>query len=395
MHGEPIYLDHNATTPLAPGVAEVMITYLTRHFGNPSSAHHYGHAPQAAIAQARRQLAALLGADPSSIVFTGSGSEADTLAIHGSTAGRTGRVITQATEHPAVLNPCRNLAARGITVTVLPVDASGLLDPADLAAALTDDTLLVTVMHANNETGTIQPIAALAELAHEAGALMHTDAAQTVGKIPVDVDDLGVDLLTVAGHKFGGPKGVGALYIRPGIALNPLIDGGGQEHGLRSGTENVAGIAGLGAAAAHARQQAPGEQQRQTDLRDLLQHLLRVALGPRLHLNGHHQQRLPNTLNISVDVVNAQHLLKQIPGIAASTGSACHDGTVSSPVLTAMGLTDGRAASALRLSLGRITTDDDIRHAARLIGEAVHAAGLPGSCPPPATSTSARTPPAR
>ncbi|HCT77487.1 MAG TPA: cysteine desulfurase NifS, partial [Micromonosporaceae bacterium] len=235
---QPVYLDHNATTPLAPGVLNVMTRYLATDFGNPSSSHHYGHAPKVAVATARRQLADLLGALPDEIVFTGSGSEANTLAITGVTAGRTGHVITQATEHPAVLETCKALTAQGIRFTILPVDEFGLVDPADLAAALTDDTLLVSVMHANNETGTIQPIAELAAIAHAAGVLFHTDAAQTIGKVPFSVGDLGVDLLTVAGHKFGGPKGVGALYIRKGVELSPVIRGGGQESGLRSGTEN-------------------------------------------------------------------------------------------------------------------------------------------------------------
>lgn len=364
----PVYLDHNATTPLAPGVLDTMIAYLDTGFGNPSSSHHYGQAPRQAVTTARTQLAQLLGAQPQEIVFTGCGSEANTLAINGTTAGRTGHVITQATEHPAVLETCRALTSRDIRLTVLPVDEHGLVAPTDLAAALTPDTILVTVMHANNETGTIQPIAELAALTHQAGALLHTDAAQTVGKIPFTVAELGADLLTVAGHKFGGPKGVGALCIRDGVSLQPLIRGGGQEHGLRSGTENVAGIAGMGAAAQHATTTAGHTHL--TELRDQLHHLLVTALGDRVSLNGHPSQRLPNTLNISIEATVGAQLLTQVPQLAASTGSACHDGSISSPILAAMGLDAQRAAGAIRLSLGAATTGADIRHAARLLTDA-------------------------
>jgi len=363
----PIYLDHNATTPLTPGVLSVMTRYLATDFGNPSSAHGYGHAPKDALATSRAQLAELLGAQPTEIVFTGCGSEANTLALTGATAARAGNLITQATEHPAVLETCRALAARGIRVNVLPVDEHGLVSANDLAAALTKDTLLVSIMHANNETGTVQPIAELANLAHEAGALFHTDAAQTVGKLPLCVDDLGVDLLTVAGHKFGGPKGVGALYVRSGVELTPVIHGGGQERGLRSGTENVAGIAGMGAAAEHAVKNVATNQCRLVALRDLLHYLLADALGERLMLNGHPTHRLANTLNVSIAATAGAQLLSRIPQIAASTGSACHDGSINSPVLAAMGMDADRAAAAIRLSLGPSTTEDQIRSAASLL----------------------------
>jgi cysteine desulfurase len=363
----PIYLDHNATTSLAPGVPQVMTRYLTAEFGNPSSAHRYGDAPRQAIAIARAHVAALLGASPAEIVFTGCGSESNTLALSGVTAGRTGQLITQATEHPAVLQNCQALTSQGIRVTVLPVDSYGLLDPAELKAALSPDTLLVSVMHANNETGTIQPITELARLSHQAGALFHTDAAQTVGKIPFTVDELGVDLLTVAGHKFGGPKGVGALYIRDGVTVRPVIHGGGQEHGMRSGTENVAGIAGLGAAAEHVAQCIAERQNRFTALRDELHRLLVADLGDRVLLNGHPQRRLPNTLNVSITETVGADLLAGVPQLAASTGSACHDGSVSSPVLAAMGLDADRVAAAIRLSLGQSTSEADIRLAAHML----------------------------
>jgi cysteine desulfurase len=367
----PIYLDHNATTSLAPGVLEVMTCYLTTEYGNPSSAHFYGDAPRQAITTARAHVAALLGASPPEIVFTGCGSESNTLALAGVTAGCIGQVITQATEHPAVLQTCQALTGQGIRVTVLPVDSYGLVDPADLKAALTPDTLLVSVMHANNETGTIQPITELATLAHDAGALFHTDAAQTVGKIPFTVDELDADLLTVAGHKFGGPKGVGALYIRNGVTVRPVIHGGGQEHGMRSGTENVAGIAGLGAAAEHVAQTIAERQARFSALRDELHRLLVADLGDRVLLNGHPRRRLPNTLNVSITETVGTHLLAALPRLAASTGSACHDGSISSPVLAAMGLDADRVAGAIRLTLGRSTSEADVRLAADMLATAV------------------------
>ena len=363
----PIYLDHNATTPLAPGVLDTMTRYLATEFGNPSSGHHYGQAPRSAVVTARAQVARLLGARPDEIVFTGCGSEANTLAIGGVTAGRRGHVITQATEHPAVLQTCHALAAQGIRVTVMPVDGHGLVRTADLTAALTDDTVLVSVMHANNETGTIQPIAELASLARRAGALFHTDAAQTVGKVPFTVGELGVDLLTVAGHKFGGPKGIGALYVRQGVTVAPVVRGGGQEHGLRSGTENVAGIAGLGTAAEHAVGTVATQRARLTRLRDLLQQLLTDGLGERVQVNGHPQHRLPNTLNVSITATVGAQLLAATSEVAASTGSACHDGSIGSPVLAAMGFDPDRAAAAIRLSAGATTTEGDIRRAAMLL----------------------------
>ncbi|HCT76169.1 MAG TPA: cysteine desulfurase NifS [Micromonosporaceae bacterium] len=367
----PVYLDHNATTPLAPGVLDVMTLYLATDFGNPSSNHRYGQAPRQAIATARGQVADLLGAQPDEIVFTGCGSEANTLAIAGVMAARAAHVITQATEHPAVLETCKALSAQGIRLSVLPVDEHGLVDPADLAEALTDDTSLVSIMHANNETGTIQPIAELAALAHAAGSLFHTDAAQTVGKLRFTVDQLGVDLLTVAGHKFGAPKGVGALYVCTGVDVRPVVRGGGQEHGLRSGTENVAGIAGLGAAAEHAAKILDTQNMRMATLRDDLHQLLTASLGDRVQLNGHPDRRLPSTLNISIMGTVGARLLAATPQLAASTGSACHDGSISSPVLTAMGLATDRKAAAIRLSVGYATTEDEIRHAAQALVNAV------------------------
>jgi cysteine desulfurase len=371
-----IYLDHNATTPVDPRVAEVFLPYVTEHFGNPSSNHPYGRAAHAAVGTARAVVADLLDAMPEEIVFTGSGSEANTLAIRGAALSHPGNhVITQATEHPAVLATCDALARlHGFRVTRLPVDRDGLVDPADLDAALTPDTVLVTIMHANNETGTIQPIRELATLAHAHGALFHTDASQTIGKVPVSVRELGVDLLTVTGHKMYAPKGIGALYVHNGLPLEPAIYGGGQERGLRAGTENVANIAALGHAAHLAATTLADEPDRIRRLRDLLHQQLDQLLSGRIHLNGHPTNRLPNTLNISIDGTTGHDLLDATPGLAASTGSACHEADAHpSPVLAAMGLPPHRAQAAIRLSLGRWTTADDVSRAATLLTEAAQA----------------------
>ena len=372
----PIYLDYNATTPVDPAVTEAMLPYLTGGFGNPSSEHHYGRAPRMALEHARTQVAALLGAQDGQIVFTGSGSEAANLAIRGAVlAAGVDRphVITQPTEHPAVLQACRALRRwHGAEVTYLPVTGDGLVDPAALAAAFTDRTVLVSIMAANNETGALQPIPDLVRITHDHGAVFHTDAAQTVGKIPVDVTALGVDLLTVVGHKMYAPKGIAALYTRPDLRLEPLIYGGGQEHGLRAGTENVALAVALGTAAdlATADLAAGGHHHIQT-LRDRLHDHLADALPGRVLRNGPADARLPNTLNISIQGTIGHTLLAAIPGIAASTGSACHSGThTPSPVLTAMGLDTERSLAALRLSLGRWTTTDEIHRAADHIATA-------------------------
>lgn len=364
--GRPVYLDYNATTPIDPAVAEAMLPYLTAEFGNPSSGHVYGATAAEAVRRARAQVARLVAAPADRVVVTGSGSEADALAIIGTVraAGvRRPHVITQATEHPAVLEACRQLVeGHEADVTVLPVDATGLVDPAAVAAAITDRTVLVTVMHANNETGTLQPIADIARVAHERGVLVHCDAAQSVGKVPVDVTALGVDLLTVVGHKMYAPKGIAALFVRDVLRVRPLVPGGGQEHGLRAGTENVASIVGLGVAADIARERlAAGETARLTTLRDRLHAELEQRLPGRVHLNGHPTQRLPNTLNVSIDGVRALSLLSEVAGVAASAGSACHAGQDRpSPVLTAMGLDESRALSAIRLSVGRWTRTTDV-----------------------------------
>jgi cysteine desulfurase len=370
-----IYLDHNATTPVDPRVVEALLPYLTEHFGNPSSSHRYAEAPREALGRARGQVADLLGAAPREIVFTGGGSESDTLAIRGAALARRhlgDHVITQPTEHPAVLEACRSLENDGFTTTYLPVDRDGRVDPAALAAELSSRTVLVSIMHANAETGTVQPIRELAEVARRQGALFHTDAAQTAGKIPVDVRNLGVDLLTVAGHKMYAPKGVGALFVREGVELTPVIHGGGQEDGLRSGTENVAFIVALGRAAEIARAELADTAARLTRLRDLLHRELAELLPGMVHLNGHPADRLPGTLNVSVDGIVGRDLLAAIPELAASTGSACHEGAnTPSPVLTAMGMPAPRALAALRLTLGRWTTEPEVRQAAKLIAGSV------------------------
>ena len=372
----PIYLDYNATTPVDPAVVEAMLPYLSLHFGNPSSTHHYGHRAHEAVDRARSQVADLLSCAPDEIIFTGGGSESDNLAIRGMALARKGQgnhIITQVTEHPAVINACRALERlHGFRVTYLPVDAYGRVDPADVEAVVDASTVLITVMHANNETGTLQPLKEIAEIAHRHGALLHSDAAQSVGKIPTSVGELGVDLLTVAAHKLYAPKGIGALYVRRGLQLEPLIYGGGQESGRRAGTENVAYMVALGTACELAREQLPDSQARLRNLRDLLQSRLEQELPGRIHLNGHDSERLPNTLNISVEGAIGEEVLAATPEVASSTGSACHEGnTDPSPVLVAMGRRRELALGALRLTLGRWSTEEEIERAARLLARSV------------------------
>lgn len=374
----PIYLDYNATTPIDPAVTEAMLPYLTGGFGNPSSDHYYGAGPRAALERARQEVGALIGAADGQVVFTGSGSEADNLAIRGAVLAAGAdrpQVITQCTEHPAVLETCRALQRwHGAEVTYLPVNPDGVVDPRGLATAITSRTALVSIMAANNETGALQPITELARITHEHGAVFHCDAAQAAGKIPLDVTTMDVDLLTVVGHKMYAPKGIGALYIRSGVALEPLVYGGGQEHGLRAGTENVALAVALGTAAQLAADDLAADgHHRIQQLRDRLHDRLVRSLPERVLLNGPASARLPNTLNISIHGITGHTLLAATPGIAASTGSACHSGNHQpSPVLTAMGLDADRSLSALRLSLGRWSTSDDIDRAAELIAVSAH-----------------------
>jgi len=364
----PVYLDYNATTPVDPAVREAMLPYLGEHFGNPSSSHPYGRRAREAVEAARVEVAALIGARPEEIVFTGCATEANNLAIQGvARALRATRrhLITSAVEHPAVARPCERLAEDGWDLTMLPVDGHGRVDPDAAARALREDTALVTVMHANNEVGTVQPIAEVAALARARGVLVHSDAAQSVGKIPVDVDTLGVDLLTLAGHKLYAPKGVGALYVRRGTPIAPVLLGADHEHGLRPGTENVALIVALGAAARLARERGAVAGERLRQLRDRLHGLLRKGV-PGLALNGAIEHRLPNTLHLSFPGVSGRALLAAAAReVAASVGSACHsEGDAVSGVLAAMGLGSERARGAVRLSVGLMTNEKEITRAA-------------------------------
>ncbi|MFN8094649.1 MAG: cysteine desulfurase family protein [Vicinamibacteria bacterium] len=372
MSDSPVYLDHNATTPLLPEVVDAMLPYLRTHFGNPSSGHAYGREAKKAVERARAGVATLLACDASEIVFTSGGTESNNLAIRGVLEARPERrhVVTSAIEHPAVAAPCAWLEARGVAVTRVGVDADGRVSPAAVAGSLRDDTALVTVMHANNETGVVQDVAAIARAARERGALVHTDAAQSAGKIPVHVGPLGVDLLTLAGHKLYAPKGVGALYVRRGTLLRPFALGAGHERGLRPGTENVASIGGLGVACARAAQDLDAESARQRALRDGLWERLRAAV-PGLALNGHPAERLPNTLNVRFPRASGTAVLDGAPDVAASTGSACHSGhEEASPVVLAMGVDAVSALGSVRLTLGRGTTRDDVARAAEALAAA-------------------------
>lgn len=361
-----IYLDHNATTPTAPEVVDEMARVARDVWGNASSVHHFGQQAKAVLDRARGQVAELLGAEASEVVFTGGGTEADNAAIRGTAealeaAGRR-HLVTTAIEHEAVLNTVKALARRGWRVTYLPVDASGVVTVDRLVEALADDTALVSVMHANNEIGTVQPIAAIAEAAHARGALVHTDAVQTAGKVPLDVRSLGVDLLSLSAHKFYGPKGVGALWVRRGVRLLPFMTGGRQERGRRAGTENVPAIAGLGVAAAHARAAMAGEGPRLEALRDRLESGVLAAV-PGAERNGAARPRVPNTSNISIDRVESESLLigLDLEGMAVSSGSACSSGTLEpSHVLKAMGLPHARTLGSIRFSLGAANTEADV-----------------------------------
>lgn len=371
----PIYLDYNATTPVDPAVVEAMVPALTEHFGNPSSDHAFAWVADEAVALGRERLAALLGAEPADLVFTGSATEAVNLALRGTFAAygaKKNHLVTVATEHRAVLETCRALEPGGARLTVLGVRPDGLLDLDALRDALTDETLLVAVMWANNETGVIQPIRAIAEIARERGALILSDATQAVGKVPVDVAD--VDLLACSGHKLYAPKGVGALYRsrrRPRVRIAPQITGGGHEDGLRSGTLNVPGIVGFGRAAEIAGRRMADEAERIGALRDRFEAALRDRL-PGVRVNGGTAPRLPNTSNLVFPGVRVAKLLPAMRGVAASTGSACHTkATKPSHVLAAMGLSDEHAFASVRFSLGRFTTPDEIERAVEIVAAAV------------------------
>jgi cysteine desulfurase len=370
----PIYLDYNASTPIDPRVAGVMRPFLEEAYGNPSSLHWAGAPARRAVERARGQVAGLLGCAPDEVIFTSGGSEANNLALKGvffAQRDRGDHLITTAVEHPAILEPCRFLERLGARVTYLPVDRTGRVDPVDVRKAITPRTLLISIMHANNEVGTIQPIEKVSRIARQRGVLLHTDAAQSAGKIPTNVDRLGVDLLSLAGHKLYAPKGVGALYVRRGVQLEPLVHGAGHEGGRRAGTESALLVAALGQAAELARDLAPMAEVWR--LRDLLWALLRDRFGEHVVLNGHPEQRLPNTLNVAFVGRVGADLLAGLEGVAASTGSACHAGSVElSPVLRAMGVPEEVGMGAIRLSLGRSTTEAEVRAVAERFAAVAH-----------------------
>lgn len=364
-----IYLDYNASTPIAPEAAEAMRPFLAEHYGNPSSLHWAGAPAKEAVERARGQVAGLIDCDPTEVVFTSGGSESNNHAVKGiffAHRERGEHIITTAVEHPATLNPCRFLEKLGARVTVLPVDRFGRVDPDEVRRAITPRTILISVMHANNEVGTVQPIAEIAAIAKESGILFHTDAAQSVGKIPACVDALGVDLLSVAGHKLYAPKGIGALYVREGARIEPFIHGAGHEGGRRAGTENVLLSVALGAACEIAREWIDLPQVR--DLRDRFWTRLQETFGNRVTLNGHPTERLPNTLSVNFVGRIGAEILGSLPQVAASTGSACHAGSVTlSPVLAAMGVPLEEGMGAIRFSLGRATTWEELEEALDLL----------------------------
>ncbi len=357
-----LYLDYNASTPIDPKVIDVMRPLLVSAYGNPSSGHWAAAPAKAALDTARARIAALLGCAANEIVFTSGGSEANNLALKGLCStphDRPAHIVTSVIEHPATLEPCQYLTRLGVAVTYVPVDGAGLVDPDDVRRAIRPGTRLVSVMHANNEVGTIQPIAEIAQIAHEHGIRFHTDAAQSVGKIDTRVDELGADMLSVAGHKLYAPKGIGVLYVRRGLTIEPLVHGAGHEGGRRAGTESALLAAGLGKACeiAQAWIGTSGIQK----LRDLLWDRLQAAFGNQVALNGHPTRRLPNTLNVAFVGRIGADILAGMPDVAASTGSACHAGQVTlSPVLQAMNVAPEVGMGAIRFSLGRQSTQDEV-----------------------------------
>ncbi|MDA0734294.1 MAG: cysteine desulfurase family protein [Chloroflexi bacterium] len=373
---DPIYLDYNATTPIDPAVAQAMLPYIHEHFGNPSSGHVYGQRTKAAVDEARSQIATLLGCLEEEIIFTSGGTEANNYAIKGVVGAykhRGNHIITSAVEHPAVIEVCRFLEEQGCRVTYLPVDKYGLVDPKQVQDAITPQTILVTIMHANNEVGTIEPVREIADIAHQHGLLVHADCAQSIGKIPVQVDQLGVDLLSVAGHKLYAPKGIGALYVRQGVELEKLIHGANHEMNWRAGTENVIEVVGLGQACELIQQNLPEYQTHMQQMRDRLEQGLKAHF-PDLRVNGHPQQRLPNTCSVSFKGVEASTVLAQMTGVAASAGAACHSDQVDvSSVLNAIRVPLEYAMGTIRLSVGRYTTVEEIDRAVSEIAQAVDA----------------------
>ena len=361
-----IYLDYNATTPIDPQVAAAMLPYVHGLFGNPSSSHSFGLAARQGVDKARSQVAGLLGCAVDDLIFTSGGTEANNHAIKGVAAayrGRGNHIITSAVEHPAVTEVCRYLEGQGWRITYLPVDEYGLVDPQQVEDAITSETLLVTIMHANNEVGSIQPIAEIAGIAHRYGALLHSDCAQSVGKIPARVDDLGVDLLSIAGHKLYAPKGIGVLYIRPGVQLEKLMHGANHERNRRAGTENVIEMVGLGEACELIERNLTDYSRNMGEMRDRLETGL-LDSGADLRVNGHPEQRLPNTSSVSFRGLEADRVLANLASVAASAGAACHSDRVEiSHVLTAMNVPTEYAMGTLRFSVGRFTTGEEIDRA--------------------------------
>ncbi len=371
-----IYMDNSATTKPDPEVVSAMLPYFNEYFGNASSLHSFGQEAAGALNRSRQQVADLLGAQPDEIIFTSGGTESDNLALKGiaylkKNAGK--HIITSVVEHPAILNTCKNLQDNGFKVTYLPVDDQGLIDPNDVEDAITDDTILVSIMHANNEIGTIQPIEEISRLVHEKGVLVHTDAVQSIGKIPVNVDDLGVDMLSLSAHKIHGPKGVGALYVRKGTRLESLIHGGGHERGKRSGTENIPGIVGFAKAAELAGQRLEKDAGHLANLRDAA---ITKILGSisESYLNGHPTQRLPNNVHLRFSYVEGESLLMMLnmKGVAVSTGSACSSKSLEpSHVLAALGIPPKQIHGSLRITIGRENTMDEVDYVVENLVEIV------------------------
>lgn len=368
---KPVYLDYNASTPTAPEVLQEMLPFLQEHYGNPSSSHWAGAILKGPVETARKRVAAAIGAESNEIIFTSGGTEANNHALKGvyfASRLRGRHIITTTTEHPAILNPCAFLETLGAEVTYIPVDHLGRVSPAAIEGAIRSDTILISVMHANSEVGTLQRIAEISSIARRYGIPVHTDAAQSFGKIPVDVNTLGVDLLSIAGHKLYAPKGVGALYVREGLELTSYLHGAGHESGRRAGTENVPYLVGFGVAAELAAKSVHSSILR--DLREALKTGLQAVYGDRVRFNGDQLLNLPNTLNVSFLGMNAQDILRKFPEIAASTGSACHSGSATlSPVLKAMGLNEYEGLGAIRFSAGRYTTLEEIETVLALFQE--------------------------
>jgi len=374
MTQKPIYLDYNATTPVDPLVAEAMLPYLYGRFGNPSSSHAFGAEAKEGVEQARSQVAGMLGCPPEELIFTSGGTESNNMALKGAAMAnreRGNHLITSSIEHPAILEVCAELEKNGFRVTYLPVDEFGRVDPAEVEKAITAETILVSIMHANNEVGTIQPIKEIAEIAHSHNIVLHADAAQSIGKIPVNVNELGVDLLSLAGHKLYAPKGIGGLYIRKGIQVNKQMHGANHERNLRAGTENVLEIAGLGKACELVARGLDDFARHMREMRDDFEQGLLERI-PWAKTNGHPIHRLPNTASISFPNLEANTIIGELTGVAASAGAACHADRVDvSHVLKAMGLPEEYAMGTIRFSVGRMTTEEEIHQAIKEIAKVV------------------------